>query len=91
MYMYFMSGKATHEIYILFSLHEGGTHEIYIFFHLMRCNKSYSLQTFYFFFLFILYKIYLRREVNPTFCCVMFDSQFCPLAVEYKNLAAKYK
>ena len=42
-------------------------------------------------FLFIIDKIYWKRGANLTFCCVMFDSQFCPLAMNYKNLAVKYK
>ena len=42
-------------------------------------------------FVFIIYKKYWRREANLNFCCVMFDLQFCPLAVKYENLAVKYK
>ena len=41
----------------------------------------------------ILYLLYTnifckRREANLTFSYLMFDSQFCPLTVKYKDLVA---
>lgn len=32
----------------------------------------------------------LRREADFTLCCIIFELQFCHLAVKYKNLAVKY-
>ena len=61
----------------------------YTVFHFMKWNKSHS-HSKNLNFLFIIYKIYWRREANLTFCCVMFDLQFCPLAVKYKNLIFLY-
>ena len=66
--VYFISGEVTNEIYIFFTSFD----EMKIIFTQKEMN-----------FLFIIYKWYRRREANLTFCCVMFDSHFCPLAVKY--------
>ena len=73
--VYFTNGEARNEI-LFFSLQDMLYHH----------NHSKNLNC-----LFIIYKIYWRRrEANLTFCCVMYDLQFCSLAVKYKNLAVKY-
>ena len=50
---------------------------IYTLFHMHSKNLDF----------FLLY----TGEANLTFCCGMFDSQFCPLSVKKKYLAVKYK